>query len=437
MSEYISFRDYENTKKHLGKFLEEDGLGNKKAGLPNQDIPKANKGPELLKFKDALAGRDYKGNLSTNPVKGTEKDPLPYKGGDVKKGKELLVAAGGEGEGLGSKGNKVQTPSNSIPDGKAPTTDVKVVKGKHKMTSEQFIEQTKNMSPKEFVNFFVEGSDEPLPTVTDLYGNEFTPDPTQTIQYLAALMVKNPRLLTRFVREMKRQEGGMKMLMSESQDHPEFYSLLVEGMSEPEEGRKKCHRISRAMNEQYMSALDKFMYENMNEEVQPKGDLSFEDGGPMGSTPEIPSGQMPPKMVKPQGGAFGGGGPGGEAPQGPPQGGAFGGGGAGAGPEGPVPGGAFGGGSGSPEIGMPGAPPGAAMAPPGGAGAPPPMPPGTASGGAPGFDTGSGGSPIPGMPMPKLKGETAHGNMIEEMGGFPHMFAHMSDYCLNCDKNKK
>jgi hypothetical protein len=44
------------------------------------------------------------------------------------------------------------------------------------------------------------------------------------------------------------------------------------------------------------------------------------------------------------------------------------------------------------------------------------------------------GVPPGAPPMPKLKGETAHGNMIEEMGGYPHMFAHMSDYCVNCKK---
>jgi hypothetical protein len=171
--------------------------------------------------------------MSTNPVKGTKEDPLPYKGGDVKDQNKLLVHDEDDVKsGFAFKGNKVQTPENSASLGEKPNVRIEKVKGQ-KMKSESFIEKTKDLSPEGFINFFVEGSDEPLPTITDLYGNQFTPDPNQTMQYMAALMVKNPRLLSRFVREMKRHDGGMGQLLNENFSHPEFYSMLAEGMAAP------------------------------------------------------------------------------------------------------------------------------------------------------------------------------------------------------------
>ena len=202
---------------------------------------------------------------------------------------------------------------------------------------------------------------------------------------------------------------------------------MIESMSKPEDGKKFCHRIARGMNETYMKALDNYVMENkINEEVQPKKDLSMEDGGPIGNSPQNPSGMAPPKMKPPQqGGAFGGGGQTGPNPM--PQGGAMGGGGP-AGPNAPQQGGTFGGGGdmmgqgSGPEAGPPGM---------GGIGAgAPPMPPA----GANGFD---GGGMTPPQPTAKLKGETAHMNMIESMGGFPHIHSQMSHFCINGNCNKK
>lgn len=421
-----------NFKKSFKSFAEakDKGLADNDGLVPNQDIPKADKGPQLLNLAKSLAGRDYKGQMSTNPVKGTKENPLPYHGGDVKGDHKLLVHDDDDVQsGFAFKGNKVQTPENSASLGEKPSIKTQKVKSS-KMTSEEFIKETKNLTPEGFINFFVEGSDEPLPTITDLYGNQFTPEPNQTIQYLAALMVKNPRLISRFVREIKRHENGMGTLMNEHFNHPEFYTAMADGMSKQDEGRKRCKRISRAMNDQYMEALNKYVMEQrVNEEIQPRVDLMPEDGGPVGNGPQNPAGRTPPRMANPQGGAMGGGGAGGTVPPGVNTGGAMGGGGVGGptppSPNGQPPGGAFGGGMGSP-------------APDGMQGAPPMMPPtgGPMGGGGPGLDMGTSQPGAPGAPMPKLKGETAHGNMIEEMGGYPHMFAHMSDYCVNGKCNK-
>lgn len=367
--------------KTFKEFAEEKGF-DKNGLIPNQDIPKPNKLPQLLNMKDSIVGKDYNGNLSTKPVKAS--DPLPYKGYNTmdkdKTGKGILVYDDDSKPGLASKGNNILTPKNS--GGEAPKTDIQKVKPKHKLTSEEFINETRDMSPAEFLDFFTEGNDEPLPTVTDLYGNQFTPDPTQTIQYMAALMVKNPRLMSRFIREVKNYDSGMNQIMNESFNHPEFYSVLADGMAEPEEGRKRCHKIARAMNDQYMGALENFMIEQrLNEEVVSKKDLAFEDGGPIGDEPENPSGiHQDDDDTQPS----------------------------------------------TEEPGMPNSAPDSL--PPGqGMDGPPPMPP-------TGLDMGNGAPKK--KPSIKMKGDTAHGNMIEEMGSYPHMYENMKSHCSgkNCPK---
>jgi len=437
MSEHISFRQFAEFKEITGS------LADSKGGKPNQDIPTASKFKGYLQTKDSLAGRDYDGDLATNPVKGSEENPLPYKSGEVENPGVWVHDEEDPKSGFAFKAGKSITPTNAAPKGKSPEMKVHKVPFKHKLTAEQFIEQTKNLSPKEFVDFFCEGAGEPLPTVTDLYGNEFTPDPTQVVEYLAALVNRNPKLMSRFVREIKRQEGGMGGLMAEVQDHPEFYTMLVEGMTEPEEGKRKCGRIARAMNEDYMKKMNNFVIEHYNEEVIPRHEAPFEQGGDaLGKTPSNPSGQATPKM-KPQtpGGAIGGG----SGPNVPPPdmnlGGSMGGGGGpGMAPPDEEMGGAMGGGApntgGGPgmDAGMPGTNPGAMMPPGSGGGAgqgggPPPMPPGGQQGGEmPDFGD---GQLQPPTPKGKYMGETAHGNMISELGGYPDIRAHMHNFCIN------
>ena len=401
------------------------GLGDEKGSLTkDQSIPKEGKQVELIKIDSSFIGKDYKGFLATKYNNKAE-DALPY--GDKADDTGVFLSSSSEDPHKGlafdaTPGLNAKNCGGEEPDFKFTKKNIA------KMTSEQFIKETKKLSPTDFVNFYAEATEgEPLPTITDLNGNQFTPDPNQTIEYLAHLAAKNPRLMSRFVREVKRHEGGFGKLFDESKDHPEFVTSMIESMSKPEDGKKFCHRIARGMNDTYMTALDNYVMENrMNEEVQPKKDLSVEDGGPVGSSPPNPSGMAPPKMNQPQGGAFGGGGMG--SVNQPPQGGAMGGGGAMmGGPTPPAGASPFGGGG----AGMGGQATGPAAGPAGmggiGGGGPPPMPP-------TGFD---GGGMKPPMPTAKLKGETAHGNMIESMGGFPHMHTHMSDFCINGNCGKK
>jgi hypothetical protein len=439
---------------------EKEGFANKNGLVPNQDIPKADKSiPKTagVDAKSGLAMKDYDGPLSTKPAHQGEKT-LPYKSGGKNDTGFVWTAKEDDPKGLGSKGNNILTPSNSMgKEGVTPTSKTKqaIPHKMPKLTSEQFLETTKNMTPKEFSDFLLEDSGEPLPTITDLYGNQFTPDPNQTIEYLAALMLKNPKLMSRLVREVKRQEGGLKGLMGEVYDHPESYDLLVEGWKDPEEGKKRCHRVARAMNEQYMNELNKFLFEskNLNEEIIPKFNEPANKGGPTSSplgkpglglgqpSDSVPKPPMPSPSVGAQGGPMGipnAGAQGG--PMGNPDGGIGGGaigGGSGPGPD-KIPGGDIGGGdqggAGPMSGGQPAQFPGPTASQQG-------MPDQQGMPGKQGFDNGMPKPPPgpPGMPQgmrAKLKESMAHDNLISEMGGFPHMFEAMANHCLNCRDNK-
>jgi hypothetical protein len=398
------------------------GLGDEKGVITkDQAIPKEGKTVELIKIDSGFIGKDYKGFLATKYGNKAEDTTQPYADKADDTGVYLSSSSEDPKKGLAFDAMPGMTATNS--GGEEPKFNF-TKKNIAKLTSEEFLKDTQKLSPTDFVNYYAENTEEePLPTITDLNGNQFTPDPNQTIEYLAHLAAKNPRLMTRFVREIKRHEGGFNKLFSESADHPEFVTNMVESMSKPETGKKFCHRIARGMNDTYMTALDNYVMENrLNEEVQPKKDLSVEDGGPVGNPPENPSGMSSPQMKQPQGGAFGGGGP--AQPNLQPPGGAMGGGGP-AGPSAPPPGGAMGGGGAM--MGGQATGPAAGPAGMGGIGGGPPSLPPT------GFDA---GGMQPPQPTAKLKGETAHGNMIESMGGFPHMHTHMASFCINgnCDK---
>lgn len=418
-------------RKKFAEFIEakqvgEKGLAGKNGLIPNQDVPKADKSiPKSagVDTKHGLASKDYDGPLATKPPQGEK--TLPYKSGGKNDTGFVLTAKGDDPKGLGSKGNNILTPQNSMGStGEAPKSKTKQVsqaKMPGKLTSEQFVEATKDMNPKEFADFLLEDSGEPLPTITDLYGNQFTPDPNQTIQYLSALMLKNPKLMGRLVRDLKRQEGGLDGLMGEVYDHPEAYESLVEGWRDPEEGKKRCHRVARAMNEQYMTELNKFMFENnLNEEIVNKYNEPANKGGPVSGPPLGKAGQGQPSDSTPmpnmgQGQMPGGpmGAPPGGMPPGKPSAGPF-----GSGDQGP--GGLIG--------GSPAEFPGPVSNPPPGQGQ--------------GFDNGMPQQPPGPQGMPpgmraKLKESLSHSNLISEIGGFPDMLLDMHDYCIGCRDKKK
>lgn len=254
----------------------------------------------LMNAKDGLAGKDYDGPLSTKPpqepTKGKKDKPLPYKAsGEVEKGVVFTAADDGKKKGLGWEATPGITPQTS-PLGKNVEDKSKPV-SKKKLKTEQFIEETKNMTDSEFASYILEQHDTTLSTVTDLFGNEYTPDPTQTIQYLVGLMMGNHTYMERFIRELKRRDG-LRDLVTELFEIGDTYELVVDNLEEPENGMDKASRLARSMNDRYMSVFDNFDFgdeDEFEESVGPGVD-AYQDIMPSQSSAN-----------KTQGGAFGGG----------------------------------------------------------------------------------------------------------------------------------
>lgn len=208
--------------------------------------------------KNGLAGIDYKGELSLKPA---GKDAVPYKNFDPDKG-EMLVASDGqkEVEGLADKGSPGITPETST-DCQKPKVKSKVVKPQ-KMKTEEFLQKTKDMTISELSAFLAESrGNVELTTVTDLFGNEFTPDPDQSIEYVAALILGNPILMERFVHEIVRRDGS-NHLLEEFMSHNNSYEVLIDHFEEPENGLERAGKLSKMMNDRYLKNYEKFDFGN-------------------------------------------------------------------------------------------------------------------------------------------------------------------------------
>lgn len=255
---------------------------------------------ELIDVKDGLAGEDYDGPLATKPpqepTKGKTDKPLPYRAaGEVEGGKAIVAYDGEPKKGLAHHATPGITPQTS-PQGKPVEDVVKQSPKPKKLTSEEFVNRTKDMTDSEFLTYLAEShGDKTLTTITDLFGNEFTPDPTQSIQYVTGLMMGNQTYLTRFIRELKRR-GGMEDFLSEMLDHNDTYDVFIDQLEDDEVGGDRCSRFAKTLNDRYMSVFDNFDFgddmEDMGESVSPNLDVLFGE---------------PSRGAKPQGGAFGGG----------------------------------------------------------------------------------------------------------------------------------
>jgi hypothetical protein len=258
-----------------------------------------------------LVGKDYDGPLAQKSDNDYEPQDYPDKPKPDYTG-FVYKAENDDSEGLSAKkGSRVTTSDSSL--GSTPESRVKDLP-KRKLTAEEFVDQTSDMTDTEFVNFMAESTDTSITTITDLYGNEFTPDPTQTIEYMAGLLLANGRLMTRFIREVKRRDG-LEDLISEMFDHPEAYEIAVEAMRHSENGAMICERLSRAMNDQYMGEMEKFlvgetvspsMHDRMGWGKQKTDVTSGQPNTPMGG-PNQPPQQQDPNMQSKGNPAAGGG----------------------------------------------------------------------------------------------------------------------------------
>jgi hypothetical protein len=249
-----------------------------------------------------FANRDYDGGLSLKPKPGKPIKPSAYYAKGADKNPGLMTADGADrGTPFGNHASPGLTPQNSMPYGQKPVDKTKKVGGKKKkklptkkaMKVEHFLNETRDMSNAQFASRVLKDvRDIPTPTVRDLNGKEFIPEPAQIMKYVANLMLTNETIMRRMVREIKRN-NGLPTLLAEVLQHPETYQQLVEALNgnHGEVAQKK---------------LAVFL-----EEVSPPRVSKGAPGGAFGG-----GGAGMGGSGAQQGGAFGGGGPGSGAQQG-------------------------------------------------------------------------------------------------------------------------
>lgn len=184
-----------------------------------------------------FANRDYDGGLSLKPKVGKHLHPKEYYAPKADKNPGLMTADGPDrGKPFGDLATPGINPKNAASYGEKPVDKTKKVGGKKKsklptkkaMKVEHFLDKTQRMSDVQFTKHMLENVKTiPTPTIKDLYGREYTPEPAQTIKYVAQLMMTNENMMTRVVRELKRN-NCLHLLISEVLQHPETYDHLNE-----------------------------------------------------------------------------------------------------------------------------------------------------------------------------------------------------------------
>lgn len=180
-----------------------------------------------------FASRDYDGGLSLKPKPQTKEHCHP---GDKQKQPGLMTADGKDrGQPLGDMSTPGMTPNKVAVYGEKPKDKTKKIGNKkkkklptRKAMTENFLDETKKMTNAQFAKHMLEDVKAiPVPKVRDLYGKEYTPEPAQTMKYVAGLMLTRENMMGRMVRELKRN-GGFAALVAEVLQHPEAYECLVE-----------------------------------------------------------------------------------------------------------------------------------------------------------------------------------------------------------------
>ncbi len=239
---------------------------------------------EFVKNKDmgidpeeGLAGFGYDGPYAypNKPEQG--KDPFPYQNPDEPDSKtgQVWVARDTDGKKPGLADNSTKGMDKAVAELTKPDTskiketnppkkweklpnkspkEMPETKIKKKITNEEFVKASKEKNISEMVVMISEDKNELTP-ITDLYGNEFTPEPNQTIQYISGILTNSPRMMDRFVIEMKNREGFNKLLECMMQ-HQNCFDGIVDAFGKPEQGKKHSKQLAQAMHDKYVSALD-------------------------------------------------------------------------------------------------------------------------------------------------------------------------------------
>ena len=150
------------------------------------------------------------------------------------------------------------------------------------MKTESFLSKTSDLSNAEFTATLLEDQSIPKPKIHSLDGRKYTPEPAETMRYVVSLALQNENIMSRLIREVKRN-GGLAKLVSELFNHNETFAVI-------EEVAANDSRVNRKINEAV---------------AEPRGMSGGSPAGPNGAS----AGRTP--MVKNGGGM-------GAAPPGPP-----------------------------------------------------------------------------------------------------------------------
>lgn len=350
---------------------------------------------------DGLAGWGYDGpyKYPEAPEKGYAfTEPNPYSNPDEPDDKtgQVWVARPNDGTPLGDK----ESPgmNKATPLGKKP--DLKKAVEVHpwkRLTNEQYLSKSKSSSPSQLLE-----SDVGLEPIVDLFGNQFTPEPNQTINYLIGILAKSPRMMDRFIIEAKNR-GAFEKILESMMQHQSCFDGIVEMFGRPVTGKSHAHQLASALHDKYSSALDAV---DLGESVQPDVKDRF------GSASETAAGDITTKNIfggNPGQGVNGSDYGNDEFNEKPGQKNIFGG------------GDSSGGQSPSTMNAGQGAGEGGGMPDP--------------ASGMPDFGDNPKSAPPPGSPMSKkMKAETAAGNLFEASARHPHLKGLMMDMCKdgNC-----
>jgi hypothetical protein len=174
---------------------------------------------------------------------------------------------------LGDKATaSVKDPKKVHPAGEKPK--------KHGLTTEEFLEETRDLSNTEFLQRMLEEGNWPdedddeadgPPSCHCAYsGKRIIPIASEMARYMAHMLPENGRALRTFLRELKSTPDGMSALMSEMTGHSEMYDEMVNQMGDSE--GKVCNRMVRAMQENHENFMREMGYEmtpHMGEAVRP------------------------------------------------------------------------------------------------------------------------------------------------------------------------
>lgn len=243
---YKSFKEYLNGKGIMQDKAVVDKIGDQ-VDMPSNRT-------------NAPAAADKKGDNWIDPESTGDK-PAPYKAsGEGNKGSKQEAGLGDMGD------RKLRIDYETDVDSNSPYGGPKAASWNK---TEAFFHKTKDMNTAEFTKHIIQecggcGCGDPeddhsddTPFITVYRVGKVQPDPHETIRYISKLAKENPTLRSSLIREMKRNDGGMNLLMDEMMNHPESYNEVAR-ILDGDDGPSSAKKLVGALNDNYSKYMDGF-----------------------------------------------------------------------------------------------------------------------------------------------------------------------------------